>query len=668
MDEYALEFRLAWCVAVNALVFGAGYFFAARRITASRSQAALDAVLIGYAVQYAAVGLPGLVGLLYPAVVTAIAVIVSGLMLLASVRRPLLVGPFRFNSPAIACLSVLTFASGFVLAFAHSQASLPVYSNDALTYHFPAAVDWLQSHRITPFQPWFFNPANAYSPLAGSAFIAWLIIPFHGDAVARFVEVPALLAVCIGVYRLGRELGGTAVVAAILAAAAVLCRPLFLPCMMGKDDLFVVLFLLAGLVAMSHARSAEPLGTWRLGLAIGLLLAVKVTAVLVVPTLLLAIDCRRWRVWLGAAACAAAVAGPWYVRTWFATGNPVFPLRIGSVFPGLFTTARSDDLAGPGGLRFIAGGAYSVPPVCACLLIAAWIATLVFDRRWWQRPLTRAAVLGPVLGIAVFYFRSPFPEVRFIIPLIATVFALTAATMTRALPSRWAIAVAAFVGAASLATVSVASQAELIAERAGIATVVTALVIGGVRLGAWLGPQRRLALLYLPLLAISAGFVYVEWMPYVTGCRAALYAHGSAYGGEYPAEFPVWKFVDEKVPPDAVVAYSGMYLIYPMMNPALQRRLVYVPTRDGITTMASLPYLGDRLSGERVVKAATAATIASPDAEGWLRRMKSSGAAWLVVGATGGITAPELAIARAHPEQFDESFSCSGGTVFSVRR
>jgi hypothetical protein len=522
MDDYALEFRLVWCVAINALVFGAGYFFASRRITASRSQTALDSALIGYAIQYAAVGLPGMVGLLYPAVVTAIAIAFSAVLIVFSIRRPPLATPFRFTPPALASLSTLTFAAVFVLAFAHSQASLPVYSNDALTYHFPAAVDWLQSHRITTFQPWFFNPANAYSPLAGSVFIAWLIVPFHGDAIARFVEVPALLAVSIGVYRLGRELGGTTVIAAILAAAAVLCRPLFLPCMMGKDDLFVVLFLIAGLVAMSTVRSAERFGTWRLGIAIGLLLAVKVTSLLVLPTLLLAVDRRRWRVWLGATAVAAAVAGPWYLRTWIETGNPVFPLRVGPVFPGLFTTARSDDLAGPAGSRFIVGGAYSVPAVCACLLLVGWIAAMIFDRRGWRDPLKRAAVLGPVLGIAVFYFRSPFPEVRFILPLIAVLFALMAPVISRILPSRWAISAAAAVALTSLCTVEIATQLDAVTMLAVVAAAVTMLAAALTFLGSRLGPQGRVALLYAPLLLVTAGLVYVDWMPYVTGCREAL--------------------------------------------------------------------------------------------------------------------------------------------------
>lgn len=151
-------------------------------------------------------------------------------------------------------------------------------SNDAMTYHFPAATQWLQRGRIELFQTWFFNPANTYSPLAGSVFITWLMIPFGNDVMARFVEVPALLCVGIAMYRLCRQMDATPLTAGLVASAAVLARPVFEPCMMAKDDLFVAFFFVAALVAMSPDLAKGRWGAWRLGMAIGLLLATKYTA------------------------------------------------------------------------------------------------------------------------------------------------------------------------------------------------------------------------------------------------------------------------------------------------------------------------------------------------------------------------------------------------------
>src|SRR5437764_5507177 len=126
------------------------------------------------------------------------------------------------------------FAAGFVIALVRLQAVLPVMSNDALTYHFPAAVQWLQTGRLTLFPTWFFNPANTYSPLAGSTFIAWLLAPFDNDVLARFVEVPALAAVGLATFQLCRQLGARETTATLLAAAAVLSRPMLFASIMGK--------------------------------------------------------------------------------------------------------------------------------------------------------------------------------------------------------------------------------------------------------------------------------------------------------------------------------------------------------------------------------------------------------------------------------------------------
>src|SRR5207302_11316081 len=98
---------------------------------------------------------------------------------------------------------------------------------------------WRQTGRLGLFPTWFFNPANTYSPLAGSTFIAWLIAPFDMDIVARFVEVPALIVVGIGVFQLCRQMGVEPAIAGLIAAAAVLARPMFFASIMGKDDLFV---------------------------------------------------------------------------------------------------------------------------------------------------------------------------------------------------------------------------------------------------------------------------------------------------------------------------------------------------------------------------------------------------------------------------------------------
>src|SRR5258706_9780 len=117
------------------------------------------------------------------------------------------------------------FALGYMLALNLNQCIWPVMANDALTYHFPAAALWLRTGHLALLETWFFNPANTYSPLAGSTFVAWWLAPVGSDVLARNVQSPALLLIFFAAIRLMRSLGVRAAVAALLALALLLARP-----------------------------------------------------------------------------------------------------------------------------------------------------------------------------------------------------------------------------------------------------------------------------------------------------------------------------------------------------------------------------------------------------------------------------------------------------------
>ena len=623
------------CVAVNLAVFGAAYRWAARRLTASRSQAGLDAAVLGYAVQYVAVGGLGMVGLLRPAAVLSVGMIAAVAMWIAGGKRR----PARHDRQPVAA-AIGLFAAAVAVGFAWFQADLPVLNNDALTYHLPAAVQWLQTGRIGLFPTWFFNPANGYSPLAGSTFIAWLIAPFGSDAAARFVQVPALLCVGLGVYRLGRELSAVRWAAASVAAAAVLCRPLLTAGMMAKDDLFVGLFFVAALVALSPDRMRERFGPARLGLAVGLLMATKYTALLAVPLLLPAVR-RPRRLWVSGA-IAAGLAGPWYVRNWVATGNPLFPVDLSPVFRGLFNTARSNGLASA-----IVGGSYGVPVIVAAVIAAGWLAAMV--RRTWPGPALWACLIGPPVGVALFVWRSPFPEVRFLFPVVLMGLATAAVTPP--------LAVALLVG--SLATITAANGWPVFAWLLPIAAAVAVAIVWAGRLPTW---PRRVAIGSASAAVVL--FTYARWTPYCQrAADPALSAAVYAASG-YADDAPLWVYVNAHLPADATVAYADLYLVYPLQGPTLRRPLAYVPTRHGVRTPADLPWLGSHLSGERLVITATAATVAVPDRAQWLAGLRRLGASYLIVGRRAA--GPEAAWATADPARFHPLYTGPGGWVFGV--
>jgi hypothetical protein len=696
--NFAPELGLLWTVLLNAAVLAAALWVCRRRGSASVSQNLLDAGLLWYAVQYLAVGVPGILRCLTPVSITVVALLLVALMVAVGWSgKSVEDGCESEREPAGAAgaaglagaggagrwlvLTAALLAAGNALAYAWFNRSMPVTTNDGLTYHFPAAVQWLQDGRIDLFQTWFFNPANTFSPLAGSTFIAWLIAPFGTDALARFVEVPALALVGVGVYRVGRELGADGATAALVAAGAVVARPMLHQEVMGLDDLFVVLFALSAVLGLNPARARERGAVLRVGVAAGLLLATKYTVLMSVPILLVGIDGPRRAGWkrrdgVVALAIAAALAGPWYLRNLWMRGNPVFPvaLFVGPVrvLPGLFSVMRSSVLRSWGDVWRVLCGSFAAGPVLMVGMLLATLGLLAWRGRQLMRdPLLRMCTIGPMLGMLLFAQRAPFPEARFVFPCFALMLA-NVAGVGAVLPWRWAgWALAALLVCASGLTSfegdawSMGVQFAL--QGAAVAAVGLVIVWLVRRWPMWRWNWSRLALRAgLPALLAASGYAYVYWSGYLVEYQRVLVSTEVAWGILYPRDQPTWRFVNQNIPSDAVVAYTNMHLVYPLYGYGLGRRLVYVPTRDGVMGVGDLPYLG-KGSGEELRRRADLATVADADEALWLQRLAAAGAQYLLVG-KGDIvgTPPEAAFAASDPRHFQLLFDGPGAAVYRV--
>jgi len=304
------EMRLLYAIGLCAIPYIAGWRLA-RRFTDDAFHAAGDAFLLFYAVQYVAVCLPGVCGILTPVTIASVALIVS-IALLIFPRRPLLPPQTSPLQDRIILTAAPLFVTGYLAAVVHNQCYLPITSNDALTYHMPAAVQWLQTRRLGLYETWFYNPANSYSPLAGSTFIVFLIAPMGNDVLARYVEAAPLLFVFVAMVNLCRLIGTRTATAALISIAAVLARPLASQTILAKDDLFLVAFCLSAIVAFARERQTA-VAPWRVSLALGMLFATKYTALFSLPiVLLLFIPPRRihWVLLIG----PVFLAGPWFVR------------------------------------------------------------------------------------------------------------------------------------------------------------------------------------------------------------------------------------------------------------------------------------------------------------------------------------------------------------------
>lgn len=362
------ELSLALLLVVTAALLAGCWRLSGRTAGGDWSWRMLDTLLWFHLAQYLAAGLPGCLGLL-----RAETILMLGAALAAAAwwwgsrggdAAPVSLEDGRsWTSWPIAACSIVTLA--LITAICSAQGALPPQAVDTLIYHLAAPVQWLQDGRLSLFETWHHNPANTYSPLAGSVLALWWYAPLGHDLLARFLPAPALLLLFFACVVAARELGAGPLTAGLIALAVLIARPFSGQLIVAKDDAFLAAFFIAALAALAPGRLEQRAGPWRLGVALGLFLATKYTALYSLPLLLLAIDApvrARWcgRRYVIAIGLVALLAGPWYLRNALTTGNPLFPMRLPGL-PGILAVGRAPEFSSLAGIRdVVVDGYYSL--------------------------------------------------------------------------------------------------------------------------------------------------------------------------------------------------------------------------------------------------------------------------------------------------------------------
>jgi hypothetical protein len=656
--------RLAWAAMLLAAPLAATYRLARR--FSSPLESAADALLGTYLIQYLCVGICGILGILSAGPITILAAIFCAAIWRAG-RGPRAAGQPLANFDKAVVLAALYFALGYIGGVVYIQRAPPL-ATDTLVYHLPAAVQWLQHQRIDLFQTWFFNPANTYSPLAGSMFITWLLAPMGNDSLARFVEIGPLLLVFFCVLQIGRGCGAKPPLAALLALAAILSRPLLVECTLAQDDIFVAAFFAVVVANLSADRLKKPMSEIRLGIALGLLLATKYTVFLAMPMLLITIDAPfragwRWRRWISMLGIVAILAGPWYLRNWIDTGNPIFPTRmnLGMIrLPGLFSVAASDKLSAPNGVwQTLSADFYSLPSILWPLLGAVWMLALIRPRAAvLSDPVRRIVLLGPLIGLIIFIRFSPYAEVRFLMPAMVLLFASGAIALRGRI---WLQACALAILVAAIGTSFPSIYAIQIAQCCAAAAAVT---IAGICLWRvdvdFIGLRRG-----VPVISVMAGLVAIalslnNWSAYLIDYRASVLPDWKI---EYGSQAEIWEYVQTELPPAATVAYANDAMVYPLYGFDYSRRVIYAPLQRGLS-IEQLHYSREPLSGEQIDAASAIAPNISPDRQAWPDNLRAQQARFLVIFGDG--SAPEASLAASDPNDFHLLYQTPAGAIFAL--
>ena len=104
---------------------------------------------------------------------------------------------------------VLLLVVWILLGFSIAALAEPSTLWDALAYHLPMAVDWMQSQYLQPsYIPWA-DIANSYFPGNGELLYLWALAPFRNDLLVRIVSVCMWLVLAIALFRVCRKVGAS---------------------------------------------------------------------------------------------------------------------------------------------------------------------------------------------------------------------------------------------------------------------------------------------------------------------------------------------------------------------------------------------------------------------------------------------------------------------------
>ena len=248
------------------------------------------------------------------------------------------------RSPLAAVL--VAFLPAFAAAF-WMAAMAPATAADPIAYHLPAARHYLNSGRLSPLPilPGALegsrrlfsighSAAYSYYPQSFEELIA-LAWGLGGQPAAQLVSPLFTVLAALMAIALGRRCGLSRLAAAVGAGAAFSIPVVSWSGAIAKNDCMLAFFELAALFAVIASRDGAPrrrllLAAFFLGLCFGTKHVAIFGAIPIAALMLNRLRSQAAPIKLAFALAAVfTVTGlSWHVRTWLATGNPLFPAGV----------------------------------------------------------------------------------------------------------------------------------------------------------------------------------------------------------------------------------------------------------------------------------------------------------------------------------------------------
>ena len=228
----------------------------------------------------------------------------------------------------------------YLLATLAQLATVPALGVDPLNFHLPSVARWLQTGSIWQIDQFLPDQAQGNYPANGNLFQLAAILPWHGDFLIRFVNLPLFSLAGLALVVAGRELGAPLSTATLTAATALAipASTLYVVNTVTPDPFLVATFAAGLAFLVRHARTAARSDLILAGIGLGLAFGSRWYGVSCVVALVGAwLVCRliyerNRRLALAdffrLAAVIALCGGFWLLRNWVESGNPLFPVEV----------------------------------------------------------------------------------------------------------------------------------------------------------------------------------------------------------------------------------------------------------------------------------------------------------------------------------------------------
>jgi hypothetical protein len=224
------------------------------------------------------------------------------------------------------CLVAIIAAILGLLAFIALKS--PPNSSDAMAYHLPRVLFWMQQHSVS------FFPTPYLNQIMLQPFAEYLMLQTYllsgSDHFINLIQWFGCLTSIIAVASIAKQFGAGLRGQLLVALFCVTLPNGILQATGAKNDYIMAAWLACAAYFLLRAPEGNRRDTIFAGLALGLALGTKATAYLFAPGLILAIVIPSWRWWRDhpksitpVILCALALNIPQYVRDFDLSGSPL---------------------------------------------------------------------------------------------------------------------------------------------------------------------------------------------------------------------------------------------------------------------------------------------------------------------------------------------------------